>query len=442
MLALLVEAGMFLVGPDAAADVCIINTCGFIEDARTEAFEAIEEALEAKKVGRIGHVVVVGCLAQYWQEKLYAQFGDIDAVIGLGNRSEIAQLVRKIAQSPATDAQRQPMIACGPLPDEVPSDQARLRLTERCWAYLRISEGCSLNCTFCSIPLIRGAFHSKALDQIIAEAQELIADGAVELNLIGQETTGYGRDLGYKDGLATLLREMNQLENLRWLRILYAHPATITTEQIETMARCEKVVPYLDLPLQHINDRILRLMNRRINRRQTENLISRLRSTIDNLTIRTTMLVGFPSETDQEFAELLDFIREYRFEALGGFIFSPEQGTPAARLAGQIAPQIKQQRHEKLMLTQQKIAFEKAESLIGCDLDCLITAELATEKLEAKQLDKSTPWFLGRHSGQAAQIDSECYVPCDNNTLVEPGSIVPVTIEARKDYDLIAKFKR
>jgi ribosomal protein S12 methylthiotransferase len=441
MLALLGEAGVALVAPDDEADVTIINTCSFIDEARQEAFEAIDEALEGKRSGLTNHVIVAGCLAQHWAGKLKKQFPDIDAVVGLTGRGEIAHLVHQITgRIPSTDKVSGDGVLVEPFRGEVLEDRGRLRLTERCWTYLRISEGCSQGCSFCTIPRIRGPYRSKTPDEILAEAAELVADGALELNLIGQETSSYGSDIGYSGGLARLLRQLNEQENLRWIRLLYVHPVTLSDEQIVAIASCEKIVPYIDIPLQHISDRILQMMNRHITRQQTEELLNKLRRGIDNLALRTTMLVGFPTETDVEFEELLDFMRQNRFEALGAFKYSAEAGTKASHIKGAIPPDVQQQRWDKLMQVQQEIAFEQADALAGQELDCLLLNEMSEPEIKDLQLPRHQRWFNARHARQAPEIDSVCFLAAPNDNKVTENIIMPAVITGRCDYDLIGEI--
>ena len=445
MLGLLLEDSIALVGPDDSADAVIINTCGFIESARQEAFEHIEMAIAAKKDGTVAKIIVAGCLAQYAGGKLQHSFPDVDAIVGLADRGNIAAIVRRVVSTDTLTSDKPPISAPDPRQrwrGPVPNDQTRLRLTEPFWSYLRISEGCNQGCAFCTIPTIRGPFRSKPLDAILAEAEELVADGTVELNLIGQETTNYGADTGQKTDLADLLRSLNEIDGLRWIRLLYAHPASLTNRHIAAMAQCDKVVPYIDLPLQHINDRILKLMNRHIDRAATEQLIAQLRDTIEHLSIRTTMLVGFPSETKAEFAELLDFVAEQRFEALGAFSYSLEENTAAGRMPEQLPDDVKADRLDKLMTRQQQIAFEHARSLVGTIMPCLLTAELDDNTIVELQLDPIGRWFSARHAGQAAEIDSECFLLTDDDTGLpqspyHPGTITPAKITAQLDYDLI-----
>ncbi|MBN2211216.1 MAG: MiaB/RimO family radical SAM methylthiotransferase, partial [Sedimentisphaerales bacterium] len=384
-------------------------------------------------------------LAQHWgQARLHTHYPGIDAVVGLKQRDDLPNILRNLVTPPPvkpsksrTRPKRFPVFR-GP----VLNDQARLRLTEPCWSYLRIAEGCSMGCAFCTIPAIRGPFRSKNPDAVLAEAAELIADGALELNLIAQETSRYGRDLDGYGGLGQLLWELNRLEGLKWLRVLYTHPASISDDIIDAMSDCETVVPYLDMPLQHINDRLLKLMHRRINRIKTEKIIKKLRDSIDNLTMRTTMLVGFPTETDAEFTELLDFVREMRFDALGGFAYSLEPGTPAGKMTGQIPDKEKQRRLEELMLTQQAIAFTKAEAYIGRKAPVLLLNALDADVITEMKLDANLTWFTARHPGQAPDIDSVCYLSAPARTTLKPGRMVKATITQRQSYDLIGQICR
>lgn len=434
MLGSLAVAGFMLVGPEDYADATIINTCGFIEDARHEAITHIEEVVELKKAGKVGCIVVAGCLAQLWGEECFEKISNqIDAVVRLDQRDHLPQIVADIiGKKPA------PAVYGNEKYTGISQDQERMRLTDSCWTYLRISEGCNRYCSYCTIPSIRGTFRSKSLENIIAEAKELISDGAVELNLIGQETSAWGSDMPGSGGIARLLKELNAIEGVVWLRVLYTHPASITDEFIDALANCDRVVPYIDMPLQHINDRILGLMNRKVGKQGIIDLIEKMRNKIPGLVLRTTMIVGFPSETEEEFNELLDFVKETKFDMLGAFSYSPEPGTPAAEMPGQIDEDTQFGRLETLMFAQQEIAFQKAQDMVGQTYDCLLNNYIYEEDLEEIGLDKDLQWFVGRSATQGPEVDSVTWVGIDDPEEFVPGMIIPVKVIDSFEYDMIA----
>ncbi|UCG34236.1 MAG: 30S ribosomal protein S12 methylthiotransferase RimO [Phycisphaerales bacterium] len=426
MLAQLAEGGC-LVGADLPqADVIVVNTCGFLEAAREEAHEAIREAVELKDSGRCRRVVVAGCLVQRDGERLLAEVPGVDALVGAHNRDDLLRAV----QGGGTKARKS-----GPAPDlflgryhpQSWSDRARLRLTPRHYAYVRINEGCDQKCTFCTIPSIRGPMHSKSPEEIVAEARELIADGAVELNLIGQDTTSYGKDIGYEPGLAGLLRELNELEGVSWLRLLYAYPSVFKDEMIAAISECEKVVKYVDVPLQHVNDRVLRAMGRGITRVQTEALLDRLRERVPGIALRTTLIAGFPGETEAEFAELMEFVREQRFEALGVFAYSHEPETPAGRMDDQLDRQVKAARVEALMRAQWTICLERNRERVGTSFDVLVESETPDEE----------GYVAGRAVFQAPQVDSVTRLQRQRG--LRAGQIVPARCTGWQEYDLLAR---
>jgi ribosomal protein S12 methylthiotransferase len=304
------------------------------------------------------------------------------------------------------------------------SDTARLRLTPRHYAYLRIGEGCDQKCTFCTIPLIRGPMHCKPPEIVLAEARELVADGAVEINLIAQDTTSYG--LGedrFNGGPASLLRRLDRVPGLRWIRLMYAYPSVMTDEIIDAIADCEHVCRYVDIPLQHINDRILKAMGRGVDRAATERLLHRIRERIEGVTIRTTLIAGFPGETDEEFQELVQFVEDFRFDALGVFPYSREPETPAARMKGHLPDAIKQQRVDALMSAQQRVAFSLADERIGSRFDVLVGERL------------NNGMVVARHQGQAPCVDSVTYI---RDCTASPGEFAMVRCVGRDGYDLVA----
>ncbi len=426
MLGQLAEAGAVITPDEDDADVIVVNTCGFLEASRSEAHRVIEEAVSRKRSGACRRVVVAGCLVQRDGERILEDLPGVDALVGVHERDRIVEAALHGIPSPRSrrPARRAPDLFLGEYHPYVALDTARLRLTPRHYAYLRISEGCNQKCTFCTIPSIRGPMHSKPVPAVLAEARELIADGAVELNLIGQDTTSYGEDIPYAPGLAGLLRELNAIDGARWIRLLYVYPSVLTDEMIDAVAACERVVKYIDIPLQHINDRILKAMHRRVSRAQTERLLERLRRRIPGVAIRTTFISGFPGETAAEFKELLEFIRDFRFDAVGVFPYSLESDTPAGRMKGQIAPELKQERADRIMALQQEIAFETAAQRAGDFLEVLIDAPVQPGQ------------FAGRHAGQAPEVDAVTYVLSDR---VRPGDLVRVLCEGSQGYDLIAR---
>jgi ribosomal protein S12 methylthiotransferase len=429
MLAQVAEAGFLITTEPARADVVIINTCGFIRPAEQESLEAVEQALANKKKGRVQRVIVAGCLSQRLGEQLLERANGVDAVVDLEHRDAIAQIVQNAL---AADTAR---VYHGPVPCTVVDDRVRLRIGPAHSAYLRISEGCSHRCSFCTIPAIRGPFRSKPQFLVLAEARELVESGAVELNLIGQDTTLYGRDLQVKDGLAALLEEMDGLAGLSWIRLLYAYPTGITDRLIETMAHSGKTVHYLDIPMQHASDRILKAMRRPDTKEDLRRLVERLRTAMSDIILRTTLIVGFPGETQGEFEELVEFIQWARFDALGAFTYFPEAGTPAAQFPDQVPADVKQARLDELMLAQQEIAFAKNEERIGRRLTCLV--EEGGRTAEGRRQRRRQPALgRGRFYGQAPDIDSLCLI---RRCTAAPGRFVEAKVVGTQDYDLVVE---
>lgn len=427
MLGQLAEAGCVITADQRRADVLVINTCGFLEASRAEADEIIAEAVERKKKGRLGRVVVAGCLVQRDREKILERIPGVDALVGVNNRDDI---VRAVLNTNGTAGRTAPVARAAEVflseyHPFVQLDTARLRLTPRHYAYLRISEGCDQKCTFCTIPSIRGRMHCKPIPVVVEEARELVSDGAVEISLIGQDTTSYG--LGEEripGGLAALLRGLDRVDGLHWLRLMYVYPSVLSDDILDAIAECDRVCKYIDIPLQHINDRILKAMHRRVDRAQTERLLARIRQRIPGVAIRTTMIAGFPGETDTEFEELVSFVRQAGFEALGVFPYSREPDTPAGRMKGQIPEEVKQQRVEALMLAQQEIAFALADQRKGTSFEVLIDGVEPGGRRRA------------RHQGQAPSVDSVTLV---EQCTVGPGDLMSVRCTGRDGYDLVAR---
>jgi ribosomal protein S12 methylthiotransferase len=415
MAGLLEADGYQMVPQPDGADLVVINTCGFIGDARTESYDAIAEILELKKCGRVKQVVVAGCLAERDKAQLLEKYPEIDRLIGVFARDEIVPTI-------ATDAGQRmlfrPAPSC-PLPDT-----GRRRITLPHIAYLKIAEGCNRLCSFCSIPQMRGPYASKPIEQIVAEAEELAADGVRELVLVAQDTTFYGLDIDGQLHLAELMRRLEGVKRLKWMRLMYLYPANITDELIDVIAGSNKIVPYLDMPLQHINDQVLQRMRRRVDRRQTEELLDRLRRRIVSLALRTTLMVGFPGETEEQFEELLDFVRRWRFERLGVFAFCNEPSTAAEKLDGHLPEEVKMARRDRLMALQQEIAFAWNASQVGRRLNVIIDTQVSGQPNA----------YIGRTYADAPEVDQQIYV---TGRGLSPGQIVPCEVVATRDYDLI-----
>jgi ribosomal protein S12 methylthiotransferase len=432
MLGLLAEAGCGIVAPGAGeADVMIVNTCGFLGASRDEALGVLREAAAQKRAGALRRIVAAGCLVQRDGHGLLEAIPEIDALVGVNHRRDIVRAVtgesNEMRDGAAGADGRTVFLGeyhAASWAGANRSDRARLRLTPAHYAYLRMSEGCNQKCTFCTIPSIRGPMHCKTVPDILAEARELIADGAVELNLIGQDTTSYGADIGYQPGLAGLLRELNSLGGVRWIRLMYAYPSDFTDEMIDAIGQCGRVAKYIDIPLQHINDRVLRTMYRRVTRKQTEALLAKLRARIDGVAIRTTLIAGFPGESDGEFDELCDFVRDFGFDAMGVFPYSDESGTPAHRMNGHLPPEVIASRVDRLMRIQQEVAFAKAEAMKGKTLTVLID-DFGRDGV-----------YPSRHQGQAPDVDSVVQV---RGGEYDPGDFAEARCIGREGYDLLAE---
>jgi ribosomal protein S12 methylthiotransferase len=426
MLGKLAQDGYTLT-PDAdGADVVVVNTCGFIEPARQESLGVIREMLDLKRQGRVGSVVVAGCLAERKKDDLLAEVPGVDHIVGVFGREEITQVVDRSRQKRLADEQRS---LFRPAPVQALKDTARLRITPRHYAYLKVSEGCDRLCTFCAIPGMRGKHVTKPIEEVLREARELAADGVRELIVVAQDTTYYGLDLYGRVRLAELLRELDRVDGIEWIRVLYAYPEYFTGELLDALAGARKIVPYLDMPLQHINDRMLRRMQRRVDRAATEELLARLRATIPGLTLRTTFIVGFPGETEAEFAELGDFIRAQRFERLGVFPYSREPGTPADRLPDHLPEEVKNERRDQLMAVQQEIAFARTQERVGTETEVIVDGP-----------DPEVPGhFLARGPFDAPEID--CVVRLKGKNL-RAGDLVRARVTGADGYDLAARAIR
>jgi ribosomal protein S12 methylthiotransferase len=450
MLGLLAQDGLAITADATQADAIVINTCGFLEASKDESLKEIRDAIALKEAGRCKRVVVAGCLVQRHKTSLLNDAPGIDRLVGVFDREHIVQAVHGqsnprqehghflgkyhdlsreliaamqtgdagVAPTRETKTNRLPVFE---------DDRARLRLTPRHYAYLRISEGCNQGCSFCTIPSIRGLMRSKPVEQVLAEARELAADGAVELNLIGQDTTSFGTDIGYAPGLSGLLTRLDrELKDVHWLRLMYAYPSCFTDEMIGAIADAGRVVNYIDMPLQHINDEILTRMKRRVTRKQIKKLLEKLRDRVPGISIRTTFIAGSPGETDAQHRELVDFVKDFGFDMMGVFPYSQEPGTPMGRMTEQLPDEVKKQRVEELMLAQQEVAFAKSEAMIGRNIQVLIDRP-------------SDNGFIARSASQAPDIDSVTFVKGKG---LHPGQLVEVKVTDYQGYDLVAEVPK
>ena len=422
MLGLLQLDGYQLVDDPDGADFVIINTCGFIEDARNESLATIDEMIALKNADRTRGIIVSGCLAEHQKERLLEIRPEIDALVGVFGREEITRVADRFLGR--LDEQR---TVFAPAPIRTLPDTNRLRITPRHFAYLKISEGCDRLCTFCGIPQMRGKHATKPIEEIIREATELAADGVRELVLVAQDTTYYGMDLYGEPRLRQLLEQLSAVASIDWIRLMYLYPQYIDDALLDTIATTDTILPYLDLPLQHINDRLLKRMARKVTRDEIETLLTRLRDRIPGLTLRTTMITGFPGETDAEFEQLHQFIKDQAFERLGVFTYSYEPNTPSAKIPDHLPEEVKQQRRDILMQTQRDIMRVGNEQKLRTQLEVILDSSVPKEH---------NVW-IGRTTADAPEVDSHVYVT-GNEIPLKTGNIVTCEIVGIRDYDLIA----
>lgn len=419
MLALMDAEGWEIVDYVDGCDAVIVNTCGFIDDAKKEAIENILDMVELKKEGVISKIIVTGCLAQRYKDEIVKEIPEVDAVIGIGANGDIIKTVEEVMSGVDTIENYPPQC-------DLPLEGQRILTTPHYWAYLKIGEGCSNRCTYCTIPSIRGNMRSRSMENVIDEAKQLAESGVKELILIAQDTTSYGLDLYGELKLPELLNELCKIDSIEWIRLLYCYPDRITDELIETMKNQEKVVNYIDLPLQHADDKILKAMNRRGDQALIRNVISKLREEIPDVVIRTTFIVGFPGEGEEEFETLAEFVNEIEFDRLGVFTFSPQEGTPAFDMEDQVDEDIKTRRGEVIMQDQYSIIEEKNNEKIG-----------KTYRVVVEDYDGYSDSYTGRTYMDAPEIDG--LVKFTSHKDLDIGDFVDVEIFDVEDYDLIGE---
>jgi ribosomal protein S12 methylthiotransferase len=421
MLGLLAGEGYVPVSDPNGADMVVVNTCAFIESSRQESKAVIREMTDLKEQGKVGGVIVTGCLAERLGPQIITEIPLVDHAVGVFGREEIARVADRFMNGAAEQR-----TVFKPVPIKALDDTARLRVTPRHFAYLKISEGCDRTCTFCAIPKMRGKHVTKPIETILAEARELVEDGVRELIIVSQDTTYYGKDYYGEVRLKQLVKELDKVDGLDWIRFLYAYPEHMDEELIDLWAGARRIVPYLDMPLQHISDRVLKRMQRRHNRAQTERILDMLRDRWPGLEMRTTFIVGFPGETDEQFNELEAFVKEARFERAGVFTYSHEEGTPAVKLDQHLPEEVKAERRDRLMAAQQQVAFEHARAKIGRTLPVII------DEIDPEESDS----WIGRTTGDSPEIDTVTFVTGEN---LEPGQLVHARVIDTIEYDLVAE---
>lgn len=419
MLALLVAGGLELTSAEAEADAIIVNTCGFIEEAKAEAIENILEASKYKTDGNCKALIVTGCLAERYRDDITEEIPEVDVCVGIGANFQIAEIVKK-----AIEGKRQNYYGDK---TELDLNGERILGGMPYTAYLKIGDGCDNCCTYCAIPKIRGKMRSRTMEDCIAEAKTLAKRGVTELVVVAQDTTAYGTDLYGEPKLAELLTELCKIEGLHWIRTLYTYSEKITDELLDVIAGEEKLVKYLDIPIQHINDEILKKMNRRDTKEGIIKTIQRIRTKIPHITLRTTLITGFPTETDEQFCELAEFVKETRFDRLGCFTYSPEEDTAAALMEGQVEEQIKRDRCDNIMEMQTEISASKNEEKIGKTAEVLIEG-----------WDDYIKCYFGRGPWDAPEVDGKIFFMSTRPLVI--GDYVKVRINDCLDYDLLGEL--
>ena len=416
MTGILKEKGYEFVEEFAEANIIIVNTCGFIRDAKQESIDTIVELSQLKEFGKLKYLIVTGCLAQRYADELLEEIPEIDAIVGTGNFMNISEIIDRLESE-------KNVTEIGNIEFAFDETLPRYVSTPEHMAYLKIGEGCSNHCTYCIIPKLRGKYRSRKIEDIVEEAKTLAAEGVKELVVIAQDTTRYGEDLYGEAKLAELLEELAGIEGIKWIRIMYSYPESITEKLIDVIAAHDNICSYFDMPIQHASNRVLKRMNRRTSKEDIRNKVEMIRSKIPDAVIRTTVIVGFPGETEEDLEELIEFMKEIKFDRLGAFAYSREEGTPADRMDGHMDEEIKEERRERVMMVQQAISEEINQKREDKVFEILIEEE-AEEGV-----------YVGRTQGDAEEIDSVVYVNSDEE--LEIGSFVNVYITEAMEYDLI-----
>ena len=421
MLGALTEKGFQITDDETRAEVIIINTCCFIHDAKEESIQAILEMAEYKKNGICKALIVTGCLAQRYKEEVTQEIPEVDAVLGTNSQDRILEAVEKALGGQITHV-FQPLTGIPNLPGK------RVVTTGGTYEYLKIAEGCDKHCTYCIIPKIRGNYRSIPMEKLLKQAQDLAEQGVKELILVAQETTLYGKDLYGEKSLHTLLKKLCEISGLQWIRVMYCYPEEIYPELIETIRDEKKICHYLDLPIQHASDRILKRMGRRTSKQQLIDIVTKLRQEIPDIMIRTTLITGFPGETQEDHEKLMEFVNDMEFERLGVFTYSPEEDTPAAEMEDQIPEEVKEERRDELMELQQEISLDNGQKLIGKTVTAMVEGKVADENA-----------YVGRTYGDAPGVDG--YIFINTGEMMMSGDFARVKVTGALEYDLIGEIE-
>ena len=420
MLGLLDAKGYQIVDDETQADVMVINTCCFIHDAKEESIQTILDMARYKEEGRLKALVVTGCLAQRYKQEIIDEIPEVDVVLGTTSYDKIVEAVEEALEG-KSEVELADIDAL-PLPET-----KRLVTPGGHYAYLKIAEGCDKHCTYCIIPKVRGSYRSVPMERLIKEAQELADQGVKELILVAQETTVYGQDIYGEKSLHKLLKELCQIKGIRWIRVLYCYPEEIYDELIQTMKEEKKICHYLDLPIQQASDRILKRMGRRTTQAELVEIVNKLRREIPDIVLRTTLISGFPGETQEDHEELMGFVDEMEFDRLGVFTYSPEEDTPAATMPDQVAEEVKEARRDEIMELQQEISYDKGTDRIGQELLVMIEGKVADESA-----------YIGRTYGDAPKVDG--YIFVQTGELLMTGDFAKVRVTGALEYDLIGEL--
>ena len=417
MLGLLTAGGHEITDDETQADAIVINTCCFIKDAKEESVETILEMAEYKKTGSCHALIVTGCMAQRYQKEIIEEVPEVDAVLGTTSYGDIVKALEEAVAGNHFEEFRD----IDYLPD---TGSKRVLTTGGHFGYLKIAEGCDKHCTYCIIPKLRGKFRSVPMERLIAQAEDMAEQGVKELILVAQETTVYGKDLYGKKSLHILLKKLCEIRGIRWIRVLYCYPEEIYDELIETIRDEKKICHYLDIPIQHASDRILKRMGRRTSKQELIDIIGKLRKEIPDIVLRTTLITGFPGETEEDHEELKEFVDEMEFDRLGVFTYSPEENTPAAEMADQVPEEVKEERRDELMELQQEISYDRGQDRIGQELLVMIEGKVADESA-----------YIGRTYGDAPKVDG--YIFVQTGELLMTGDFAKVRVTGALEYDLI-----